>query len=171
MTSQQIADITGQSIRTTEKYEIHDEAYREGAFFAKMDWSWVRAEPTVSPTSMAEHCALAWQFISRTVCPEWNNDYMRRSFFLGYEDAATELADSGEAGYEVLAEAGTVADTEGWIVQSAPWEAKASRIEKALRAIQAAWAGAEAWQVKAEASGSVADRARAEEAQIRAETF
>jgi hypothetical protein len=93
--------------------------------------------------------ATAWAFISGTICPEWSSEHHRLSFFIGYEDRATELADEGEAGYEALAEAGTVADTAGWVLQSEPWRVKASRSEKALRAVRAAWVGAAAWLAKA----------------------
>ncbi|EJO63229.1 hypothetical protein BURMUCF1_1166 [Burkholderia multivorans ATCC BAA-247] len=61
---------------------------------------------------MADHCEAAWDFIRRHVCPEWDHADAKGAFFVGYEDRATELANAGEAGYETLAEAGTVADTE-----------------------------------------------------------
>ncbi|MGY6161158.1 hypothetical protein [Paraburkholderia strydomiana] len=151
--------------------EVHAGAYEEGAFFAETDWTWALKEKNAAcrPSSMAEHRAMAWAFISESVCPEWDNEHARLSFLLGYEDRATELADIGEAGYETLAEAGTVADTEGWILQGKPWAAKVSSREKALRAIRAAWAGAERWQAMAEASGAQSDAIRAMEAMIRAE--
>ncbi|KXU86522.1 hypothetical protein CI15_18980 [Paraburkholderia monticola] len=150
--------------------EVHAGAYEEGAFFADTDWTWALKEKNAAcrPSSMAEHCAMAWAFVAGSVCPEWNNEHARLSFLLGYEDRATELADIGEAGYEALAEAGTVADTEGWMLQGKPWAARVSSREKALRAIRAAWAGAAAWQARAEETGAAGDRYRAEEALIRA---
>jgi hypothetical protein len=149
--------------------ELHQAAYDEGAFYAETDWQWaLKEDEDVRPASMAEHCSLAWAFISGTVCPEWSSEHHRLSFFIGYEDRATELADAGESGYEALAEAGTVADTGGWVLQSDPWRAKASSTEKALRAVRAAWAGAAAWMARA-ANGSGVDRIRADAAQIRAE--
>jgi len=87
---------------------------------------------------MAEHRAEVWANVAGNLCPEWNNEHARLSFLIGYEDRATELADAGEAGYEALAEAGTVADTEGWILQCGPWAAKASDTGKALRAVRTA---------------------------------
>ena len=148
---------------------LHEAAYGEGAFFAETDWQWaLKEDEDARPTSMAEHRAIAWAFISGTICPEWNSEHHRLSFFIGYEDRATELADEGEAGYEALAEAGTVADTAGWVLQSGPWRAKASRSEKTLRAVRAAWAGAAAWLAKA--ASNAEDRLRADAAQIRAAT-
>ncbi len=151
--------------------ELHSEAYNEGAFYADTDWQHCRKRPGFlwGPDSMAEHCAVVWADIIANVCPEWNNEHARVSFFIGYEDRATELADAGEAGYEALAEAGTVADTDGWILQCEPWAEEASDGEKALRAVQAAWMGAARWQTMAEASGEQADAIRAIEALIRAE--
>jgi len=151
--------------------DLHDEAYDEGAFFAETDWQWaLKEDEAARPSSMAEHRATAWAFISGTVRPEWNDEFARLSFFVGYEDRATELADAGEAGYEVFAEAGTLADTEGWVLQCEPWTAKASTRDKALRAIRGAWAGAARWQALADASGERGDRYRAEEALRRAAT-
>ena len=146
--------------------DLHEEAYNEGAFYAETDWQHCRKRPGFlwGPNSMAEHCAVVWADIVANVNPEWNNEHARIAFFIGYEDRATELVDAGEAGYEALAEAGTVADTEGWILQCAPWVANASDSEKALRAMQAAWAGAAAWQARADASGERGDVIRAEEA-------
>ncbi|HKR44045.1 MAG TPA: hypothetical protein VJU59_30945 [Paraburkholderia sp.] len=150
--------------------EIQGEAYNEGAFFADTDWPWaLKDDAEARPASMAAHLLAAWVFISGTVCPEWNNERARRSFILGYEDRATELADAGEAGYEALAEAGTVADTDGWTLQCEPWAVKATDSDKGLRAVQAAWAGAAHWQAQAEATGEQADAFRAIEALIRAE--
>jgi hypothetical protein len=152
--------------------DLHEEAYNEGAFYAETDWQHSRKRPGFlwGPNSMAEHCAVVWADVAANICPDWNNEHARVSFFIGYEDRATELADTGEAGYEALAEAGTVADTEGWILQRKPWATKASAREKALRAVHAAWAGAARWQALAEASGERGDRYRAEEALRRAET-
>jgi hypothetical protein len=152
--------------------EVHEEAYNEGAFYAETDWQHCRKRPGFlwGPESMAEHCAVVWAEMAGNICPEWNNEHARLSFLIGYEDRATELADAGEAGYEALAEAGTVADTEGWILQCEPWTAKVSSREKALRAIRAAWAGAAAWQARAKATGAAGDGYRAEEALRRAET-
>ncbi|MFM0131759.1 hypothetical protein [Paraburkholderia sediminicola] len=151
--------------------DLHDEAYDEGAFYAEADWQCSRKRPGFlwGPNSMAEHRALVWAEVAGNVCPEWDNDHARLSFFIGYEDRATEFADAGEAGYEALAEAGTVADTEGWILQCGPWAADASDNEKALRAVRAAWAGAERWQALADAGGEPSAVIRAEEALIRAE--
>ncbi|MDR5779150.1 hypothetical protein QCE63_06870 [Caballeronia sp. LZ065] len=158
-----------------------NEAYNEGAFFAEVDWGWLMTigdEPTEEeaemighrPASMAEHCALSWAFVSSEVCPAWQGDMdAQAEFYVGYEDRASELADAGEAGYEALAEAGTLADTAGWQLQGAPWAAAASDGEKALRAVRAAWAGAAAWQAVAEATGAKADELRAIDAVIRAE--
>ncbi|WP_025598611.1 hypothetical protein [Burkholderia sp. WSM2230] len=151
--------------------DLHDEAYNEGAFYAETDWQHCRKRPGFlwGPESMAEHCAVVWADIVTNICPEWNTDHARLSFLIGYEDRATELADAGEAGYEALAEAGTVADTDGWILQCEPWTANASDSEKGLRAIRAAWAGAAAWQARADSTAAEGDRHRAEEALIRAE--
>jgi len=151
--------------------DLHDEAYNEGAFYAETDWQHCRKRPGFlwGPASMAEHCAVVWADVAKNICPEWNSEHARLSFFIGYEDRATELADAGEAGYEALAEVGTVADTDGWILQCEPWAANASDTEKALRAVRAAWAGAERWQALAEATGEQADAFRAIEALIRAE--
>ncbi|WP_250538256.1 MULTISPECIES: hypothetical protein [unclassified Caballeronia] len=158
----------------------HD-AYSEGAFFAEVDWAWLMSigeEPTAEeaemmghrPSSMAEHCAMSWAFVSRAVFPAWRGDReAQMEFYDGYEGRATELADAGEAGYEVLAEAGTVADTTGWKLQGEPWTADASDGEKALRALRAAWAGAAAWHAVAEATGEKHTELRAIEALIRAE--
>lgn len=170
---------TNQSISTADGCELHGEAYDEGAFFATTDWQAARKETErpcavmpVAPeyTSMADHCSQAWAFISRIVCPDWEHDEAARcSFFVGYEDAATELADAGEAGYETLAEAGTVAATEDWQLQCVPWPDKASAKEKGRRAVQAAWAGAAAWQARAEGTGDKRDERHAGLARIRAE--
>ncbi|CAN7579091.1 hypothetical protein [Paraburkholderia hospita] len=152
--------------------DLHGEAYSEGAFFAETDWQCNRKRPGFlwGPDSMAEHCTAVWADIVANVHPEWNNQHVRLSFFIGYEDRATDLAAAGEAGYETLAEAGTVADTDGWTLQSAPWSEEASASEKALRAVRAVWAGAAAWQARAEASGDLGDAHRAEEALSRMET-
>lgn len=174
-----IGNSTTQSISSADGYDLHAEAYDEGAFFATTDWQYARKETErpcvampVAPeyTSMADHCSQAWAFVSRIVCPDWEHDEAARcSFFVGYEDAATELADAGEAGYETLAEAGTVAATEGWQLQCAPWRDRASAKEKGRRAVQAAWDGAAAWQARAEASGDKRDERHAGLARIRAE--
>ncbi|WP_184107887.1 hypothetical protein [Paraburkholderia fungorum] len=147
--------------------ELHVEAYNEGAFYADTDWQWVRKDEE-GPSSMAQHCAVSWAFIAGTVCPEWDNERMRLSFFIGYEDRATELADAGEAGYEALAEAGSVAETEGWVVQSEPWSENASDQEKAMRAVWAAMEGAAARLAKFDWTGNESDRHAAGEAKIRA---
>ncbi|MDP9646150.1 hypothetical protein J2793_001583 [Paraburkholderia caledonica] len=76
---------------------------------------------------MAEHRAEVWADVAANVCPGWDNDHAQLSFFIGYEDRATELSDAGEAGYEALAEAETVADAEGWILQCGLWAAKGQR--------------------------------------------
>jgi hypothetical protein len=152
--------------------ELNGEAYDEGRFFAQTDWPWTLKESYehARPTSMAQHLATSWAFVANVVCPEWAGDEAARmSFWIGYEDGATELADAGEADYQALAEAGTVAETCGWVLQSAPWCRKAISTEKMLRAVRAAWAGASAWLTKAEATGRPEDRIRADEAQIRAE--
>ncbi|WP_250476744.1 hypothetical protein [Caballeronia sp. INML1] len=160
---------------------VPNDAYSEGAFFAEVDWGWLMSigeEPTAEeaemighrPSSMAEHCAMAWAFVSRAVFPAWQGDREEQmEFYVGYEDRATELATAGEAGYEALAEAGTVADTAGWQLQGKPWGADASDGERALRAVRAAWAGAAAWQAVAEATGEKHAELRAIEALIRAE--
>ncbi|WP_109479448.1 hypothetical protein [Paraburkholderia sp. C35] len=163
-------DSSGVAIATGDDFEIDDEAYAEGVFFASTDWQWALKEDAADrPASMAEHLSMAWAFISGTVCPEWNNEHARISFYLGYEDMATELADDGEAGYEALAEAGTVAATDGWLLQSGPWKARASDAEKVVRSVRAAWAGATRWQALAAVSGSAGDRYQAEAALIRAD--
>lgn len=158
----------------------HD-AYSEGAFFAEVDWGWLMSigeEPTAEeaemmghrPSSMAEHVAMAWAFVSQTVYPAWRGDReAQMEFYDGYEGRASELADAGEAGYEVLAEAGTVADTAGWQLQGAPWAADAGEGAKAMRAVRAAWTGAAAWQAVAEAAGTQEAALRAIDALIRAE--
>ncbi|MDR5751089.1 MULTISPECIES: hypothetical protein [unclassified Caballeronia] len=90
------ADLTG--------HATPDEAYDEGAFFADTDWQWaLKEDEDARPSSMAEHRATAWAFISGTVCPDWSDEEARSAFYVGYEDRATELADAGEAGYEALA--------------------------------------------------------------------
>lgn len=150
--------------------ELNEDAYKEGEFYASTDWQWVRKDRH-APASMAEHCAKAWAFIAGTVCPEWSNEHMRLSFFIGYEDRATELANAGEAGYEALAEAGSVAETDGWVVQSEPWAEKASDEDKAARAVRAARAAAAVWQAKFDATGAVSVRRNAELAEIRAEAL
>jgi hypothetical protein len=151
--------------------ELHDEAYNEGAFYAETDWQHCRKRPGFlwGPSSMAEHCAAVWADVAANICPEWNGEHARLSFFIGYEDRATELAYAGEAGYEALAEAGTLADTEGWVLQCEPWAAKVSDGEKTLRAVRATWAGAARWQALAEASGEQSDAIRAIEAVVAAE--
>lgn len=147
--------------------ELHEEAYNEGAFYASTDWQSARKDAW-GPASMAQHCAASWVFITSTVCPEWDNERMRLSFFIGYEDRATELADAGEAGYEALAEAGNVADTDGWVVQSEPWSENASDQEKAMRAMWAAMEGAAFRLAKFDRTGDESDRHAAGEAKIRA---
>jgi hypothetical protein len=152
--------------------ELHAEAYDEGWFFAQTDWPWALRESYehARPSSMAQHLAASWAFVANIVCPEWAGDEAARmSFWIGYEDGATALADAGEADYQALAEAGTVAETCGWVLQSPPWRTKAMSSEKELRAVRAAWAGAAARLAKAEATGRPEDRIRADEAQIRAE--
>lgn len=156
-----------QSISTTDEL---GEAYDEGAFFAETDWPWSQKEPDhARPTSMAEHLLLSWRFVSCTLCPAWNTEQHRDAFLLGYEDRATELADAGEAGYQALAEAGSVVDTDVWVLQCEPWSDKATDAEKALRAVRAAWAGAAAWRRRADATRDKTDRYRAEVAEIRAD--
>jgi hypothetical protein len=151
--------------------ELHEEAYADGAFYAETDWQHCRKRPGFlwGPNDMAEHCVVVWADIVANICPEWNSEHPRLSFFIGYEDRATELADAGEAGYEALAEAGAVADTEGWILQCEPWAANASDSEKARRAVRAAWSSAAAWQARADSTGAEGDRHRAEDALIRAD--
>ena len=155
------------------------EAYKEGAFFAEVDWQAARKDTPVPAlampvapgySSMADHCQTAWDFIRQHVCPEWDHADAKGAFFVGYEDRATELANAGEAGYETLAEAGTVADTEGWVLQSEPWEDKADADDKMLRALRALRLGAAAWRGRAAASGEAGDRYRAEEAESLAES-
>lgn len=147
------------------------EAYDQGAEFAEKDWPRWLDEPW-GPASMAEHCEVMWELMFEKICPGWaGNDDVRRAFFVGYEDRATELANTGEAGYESLAEAGTVADTEGWVLQSGPWTKKASAAERAARVLRAADAGAAAWRARAALSGSKSDRYRAEEAEIAAQAL
>lgn len=152
--------------------EIHADAYEEGWFFAQTDWPWALRETykEARPASMAQHRAVAWAFVTNVVCPEWaGSEHAWLSFLLGYEDGGNAMADAGEAEYQALAEAGTVDETDCWILQAAPWKAKATRSAKALRAVRAAWDGAAAWLAKAEATGRSEDRIRADEAQIRAE--
>ncbi|HEF4771635.1 hypothetical protein [Burkholderia multivorans] len=155
------------------------EAYKEGAFFADVDWQAARKDTPVpframpvAPgySSMADHCEAAWDFIRRHVCPEWDHADVKGAFFVGYEDRATELANAGEAGYETLAEAGTVADTEGWVLQSEPWEDEADADHKRMRALRALQLGATAWRTRAAASGAARDRYRAEEAEASAKS-
>ncbi|RQS67235.1 hypothetical protein DID96_21965 [Burkholderia sp. Bp8963] len=147
------------------------EAYDQGAEFAEKDWQWVRGD-IHGPASMAEHRERTWAFLIREVCSEWaGNDDVRSAFFVGYEDRATELANAGVAGYETLAEAGTVADTDGWVLQSLPWTKRASEAERAARVLRAADAGAMVWRARAKASGNKARRYRAEEAEIAARTM
>ncbi len=155
------------------------DAYKEGAFFAEVDWQAARKDTPVPArampvapgySSMADHCQTAWDFIRQHVCPEWDHADAKGAFFVGYEDRATELANAGEAGYETLAEAGTVADTEGWVLQSEPWEDAAGADDKMLRALRALRLGATAWRARADASGEVADRYRAEDAEALAES-
>lgn len=144
------------------------DAYDQGAEFAEKDWPRWQGEPW-GPASMAEHCEIMWEVMFEKVCPEWAGlDDVRGAFFVGYEDRATELANAGEAGYEALAEAGSVADTDGWALQSGPWAKKASTAERAARVLRAADAGALAWRKRAALSGSKGDRYRAEEAAIAA---
>lgn len=148
------------------------EAYEEGWFFARTDWPWALREalPESRPSSMAQHRNLAWAFVAKVICPEWDGDeHARLSFLLGYEDGATEMADAGEADYQALAEAGTVEETDCWLLQAAVWRTAATDGEKELRAVRAAWDGAAAWSAKAEATGRRVDRLRADEALIRAE--
>ncbi|WP_347556502.1 hypothetical protein [Robbsia sp. KACC 23696] len=147
-----------------------DEAYREGAFFAETDWQWALKEPVhARPANMAEHRAMAWAFISGTVCPAWQNEDMLNAFYLGYEDRATELADAGEAGYKAMAEAGSVAATAGWILQTRPWINTATKKDKAIRTERAAGAGAAQWQVIAAASKQPCDLHQVEQALARAD--
>ncbi|WP_124517455.1 hypothetical protein [Burkholderia stagnalis] len=158
---------------------VNAAAYDEGAFFAETDWQAARKEThaparamPVAPgySSMADHCQTAWDFIRQHVCPEWDHLDAKGAFFVGYEDRATELANAGVAGYETLAEAGTVADTDGWVLQSEPWEDKAEAGDKMLRALRAVRLGATAWRARAEATGEAGDRYRAEEAEALAES-
>ncbi|KVD72790.1 hypothetical protein WI89_13780 [Burkholderia ubonensis] len=159
---------TGISIANIDIDAAQAEAYDQGAEFAEKDWPRWLDEPW-GPASMAEHCEVMWELMFEKICPGWaGNDDVRRAFFVGYEDRATELANTGEAGYESLAEAGTVADTEGWVLQSGPWTKKASAAERAARVLRAADAGAAAWRARAALSGSNGDRYRAEEAEIAA---
>lgn len=154
-------------------------AYKEGAFFAEVGWHAARKDTRVPApampvapgySSMADHCRTAWEFIRQHVCPEWDHADAKGAFFVGYEDRATELANAGEAGYETLAEAGTVADTDGWVLQSEPWEDAAGADDKILRALRALRLGATAWRARADASGEAGDRYRAEEAEALAES-
>ncbi|MFC5427561.1 hypothetical protein ACFPTO_01860 [Paraburkholderia denitrificans] len=151
------------------------EAHEEGAFFAETDWQWARKDTRVPArvmpvapgySSMADHCERSWEFIRQQVCPEWDRPDVRLAFFLGYEEAAKLLAATGEAGYETLAEAGTVEETEGWVLRSAPWVETPDSAERATRAMRAADAGVAGWAELA-ASGSVGVW-RAEEAALRA---
>ncbi|ALJ69814.1 hypothetical protein TR70_0222 [Burkholderia pseudomallei] len=146
---------------------------------AGQDWQAARKDTRVPArtmpvapgySSMADHCQTAWDFIRQHVHPEWDHLDAKGEFFVGYEDRATELANAGEAGYETLAEAGTAADTEGWVLQSEPWEDKADADEKMLRALRALRLGAAAWRARADASGAAGDRYRAEEAEMCAES-
>ena len=154
------------------------EAYKEGAFFAEVDWQAARKDTPVPAlampvapgySSMADHCQTAWDFISQHVCPEWDHADAKGAFFVGYEDRAAELANAGEAGYETLAEAGTVADTDGWVLQSEPWQDAADADDKMLRALRALRLGAAAWQARADARRAADDRHRAAESAARAE--
>ncbi|RQP40101.1 hypothetical protein [Burkholderia ubonensis] len=141
------------------------EAYDQGAEFAEKDWPRWLDEPW-GPASMAEHCEVMWEVMFERVCPEWAGlDDVRGAFFVGYEDRAAELANAGVAGYETLAEAGTVADTDGWVLQAGPWTKKASTAERAARVLRAADVGVAAWRARAALSGSKSDRYRAEEAE------
>ncbi|HDR9512160.1 TPA: hypothetical protein QDC03_007425 [Burkholderia cepacia] len=63
-----------------------------------------------------------------------------------------------------------MADTEGWVLQSEPWEDAADAAEKLLRALRALRLGATAWRTRAEATGEAGDRCRAEEAEAFAES-
>jgi len=150
--------------------DLHHEAYEDGAFYAETDWQCNRKRPGFlwGPDSMAEHCAVVWGFVASAVCPEWNTEHHRLSFFIGYEDRATEFADAGEAGYEALAEAGSVAETDGWVVQSEPWSERATPAEKELRAVAAASRGSKVRAERYRETGSADDRRAADEAAIRA---
>lgn len=149
-----------------------NKAYAEGAFFAETDWQAARRDTLVHArampvapgySSMAAHCRTAWDFIRLHACPEWDRPDARFAFFLGYEQAAMVLAAAGEAGYETLAEAGTVEDTEGWVLCSQPWTDTPDSAERATRAMRAADTGAVCWTALA-ASGR-ADAWRAEQAE------
>jgi hypothetical protein len=63
-----------------------------------------------------------------------------------------------------------VADTDGWVLQSEPWEDEAEADDKMLRAMRALRLGSATWRVRAEASGATDDRYRAEEAESLAES-
>jgi|GEM_PF-6671466 len=143
-------------------------AYAEGAFFAETDWQAARRETLVQVhvmpvapgySSMADHCRMAWDFIRQQACPEWDRPDARCAFFLGYEEAAKVLAATGEAGYETLAEAGIVEDTEGWVLHSQPWHETDDAAERAARAMRAAETGAACWAVLAESGRVGAGRA------------
>ncbi|WP_322004471.1 hypothetical protein [Paraburkholderia tropica] len=151
--------------------DMIEEAYAEGAFFAETDWQAARRATLVpvrvmpvAPgySSMADHCRTAWDFIRQQACPEWDRADTRFAFFLGYEEAAKVLAAAGEAGYETLAEAGTVEDTEGWVLHSQPWADTPDSAERAARAMRAAWTGAACWAGLVE--GGKAGTWRAEQA-------
>lgn len=153
-----------------EDYCRSHQAYDEGRFHARERWLADR-EWNRRIRDMAQHRDMVWEDLLHTF-PEWEHgELARAAFYIGYEDAAWALADAGEAGYEELAEAGTVADTAGWQLQSAPWPAAVTDAEKAFRPLRAAWAGAAAWQARAAASGDAGDANRAEEALLHAETF
>ncbi|AJY06852.1 hypothetical protein SB768_07500 [Burkholderia sp. SIMBA_043] len=162
---------TNISIANIDTNAAQAEAYDQGAEFAEKDWQWVRGD-IHGPSSMAAHRERTWAFLIHEVCPEWaGHDEVRGAFFVGYEDRATELANAGEAGYETLAEAGTVADTDGWVLQSLPWPKRASEAERAARVLRAADVGAAVWRGRAKASGNKAGRYRAEEAEFAARTM
>jgi hypothetical protein len=144
------------------------EAYDEGAFFAETDWLAARRETLipvrvmpVAPgySSMADHRERAWEFIRQQVCPEWDRPDTRFAFFLGYEETAKLLAATGEAGYETLAEAGAVEDTEGWVLHSQPWADTPDSAERAARAMRAVDVGAACWAALAESGMAGAGRA------------
>lgn len=148
--------------------DMIEEAYDEGAFFAETDWQAARKETLVPAqvmpvapgySSMADHCQRSWDFIRQQVKPEWDRPDVRLAFFFGYEQAATVLAVSGEAGYETLAEAGTVEDTEGWVLHSEPWRETDDCAERAARAMRAADTGAVCWAALTESGKADAYRA------------
>lgn len=156
------------SVVTEISADMIGEAYAEGAFFAETDWQAARRETLVQVhvmpvapgySSMADHCRTAWDFIRQHACPEWNRPDARFAFFFGYEQAAWALAAAGEAGYETLAEAGTIEDTEGWVLHSEPWHETNDSAERAARAMRAADTGAACWAALAESGEAGAWRA------------